>query len=161
SEQYRLLDDSIRREIDEVLRTQQFILGPKVEEFERALSVYCGAKYAIGVSSGTDALLDILLALGLGPNDAVVVPAYTFFATAGCVARVGATPVFVDIDPATFNLSPAALTEFLNSCRRDAEGRPLERTGKVVRAIIPVHLFGLCCEMNSINRLAEEYRLTV
>src|SRR5262245_61016940 len=108
SEQYRVLDESIRREIDDVLRTQQFILGPKVEEFERALADYCGAKHAIGISSGTDALLDILLALGLGSNDAVITPAYTFFATAGCVARVGATPVFVDIDPATFNLSPVA-----------------------------------------------------
>jgi dTDP-4-amino-4,6-dideoxygalactose transaminase len=161
SEQYRLLDDSIRREIDDVLRTQQFILGPKVEEFERALADYCRAKHAIGVSSGTDALLDILLALGLGPNDAVITPAYTFFATAGCVARVGATPVFVDIDPATFNLSPVALHAFLKNCRRDREGRVLDRAGKVVRAIIPVHLFGLCCEMNAINCLAEEYHLTV
>src|ERR1044071_6187760 len=96
SEQYRLLDDAIRREIDEVLQSQNFILGPKVEEFERALAAYCGAKHAIGVSSGTDALLDIFLALGLGPGDAVITSAYTFFATAGCLARVGATPVFVD-----------------------------------------------------------------
>jgi len=161
SEQYRLLDDSIRREIDDVLRTQQFILGPKVEEFERALADYCRAKHAIGVSSGTDALLDILLALGLGPNDAVITPAYTFFATVGCVARVGATPILVDVDPATFNMSPAALNGLLKNCRRDTEGRVLDRAGKVVRAIIPVHLFGLCCEMNAINGLAEEYRLTV
>src|SRR5689334_24899028 len=101
SEQYRSLDDSIRREIDEVLRTQQFILGPKVTEFERALAAYCGAKHAIGVSSGTDALLDILLALGLGPNDAVVTPAYTFVATAGRVAGAVALPVAVDIGPGT------------------------------------------------------------
>jgi dTDP-4-amino-4,6-dideoxygalactose transaminase len=161
SEQYRSLDDAIRREIDEVLHSQNFILGPKVEEFERALAAYCGAKHAIGVSSGTDALLDVFLALGLGPDDAVITPAYTFFATAGCVARVGATPVFVDIDPATFNLSPATLEAFLQSCRRDPEGRPIDRSGKIVRAIVPVHLFGLCCEMDPINRLAAEYRLTV
>src|SRR5690242_3357868 len=123
SEQYRLLADSIRPEIDQILGNQQFILGSKVEEFEHALAEYCGAKHAIGVSSGTDALLDIFLALDLGPNDAVITPAYTFFATAGCVARVGATPIFVDIDPATFNLSPAALEVFLRNCRRDAEGR--------------------------------------
>src|SRR5215470_4294647 len=137
SEQYRVLGDSIQRAIDEVLQSQQFILGPKVEEFEGALAAYCGTKHAVGVSSGTDALLDVLLALGLGPNDAVITTAYTFFATAGCVARVGATPLFVDIDPTTFNLSAAALAVFLEGCRRNAEGRPLDRKGKVVRAIIP------------------------
>jgi dTDP-4-amino-4,6-dideoxygalactose transaminase len=161
SEQYRVLGDSVRRAIDEVLQSQQFILGPKVEEFERALAAYCGTKHAIGISSGTDALLDVLLALGLGPNDAVITTAYTFFATAGCVARVGATSLFVDIDPATFNLSPVALSRFLESCVRNAEGQPIDRAGRVIRAIIPVHLFGLCCEMDPINRLAETYRLTV
>jgi dTDP-4-amino-4,6-dideoxygalactose transaminase len=161
SEQYRLLEDSIRQEIDDVLRTQQFILGPKVEEFERALAAYCGSKHAIGVSSGTDALLDIFLGLGFGPNDAVITPAYSFFATASCVSRVGATPVFVDIDPATFNLSPLALSAFLRSCRRNAEGRLLDRAGNVVRAVVPVHLFGLCCDMDAINQLADEFGLTV
>ena len=161
SEQYRLLEDSIRQEIDDVLRTQQFILGPKVEEFECALAAYCGSNHAIGVSSGTDALLDIFLGLGFGPHDAVITPAYSFFATASCVSRVGATPVFVDIDPATFNLSPLALNALLKSCRRDAEGRPLDRAGNVVRAIVPVHLFGLCCDMDSINQLADEFGLTV
>ena len=161
SEPYRSLEEPIRREIDEVLRTQQFVLGPKVEEFEEALALYCGVKHAVGVSSGTDALLDILLALGLGRGDAVITPAYTFFATAGCVARVGASPVFVDIDPETFNLSPQALTQFLQGLQRDPEGHPLNHDGRVIRAIIPVHLFGLCCEMDAINRLAREYGLTV
>lgn len=162
SEQYRLLAEPIRQELEEILRTQSFILGPKVEEFERALAAYCGVKHAIGVSSGTDALLDILMAMGIGPNDAVVTTAYTFFATAGCVARLGATPIFVDIDPATFNISPAAIANFLeNECRRDAAGALIDFHGRVVRAIIPVHLFGLCCEMDAINEIAARFSLPV
>ena len=162
SEQYRLLAEPIRREIDEILRTQNFILGAKVEEFEHALASYCGARHAIGVSSGTDALLAILMALGIGPNDAVITTAYTFFATAGCVARVGATPVFVDIDPLTFNISPEAIAGFLeNECRRNARGELIDLQGRIVRAIIPVHLFGLCCEMDAINQLAAGFSLAV
>ncbi|MGI8891236.1 MAG: DegT/DnrJ/EryC1/StrS family aminotransferase [Chthoniobacterales bacterium] len=162
SEQYRLLAEPIRHEIDEILRTQGFILGPKVEEFEQALAAYCGVRHAIGVSSGTDALLDILMALGLGPNDAVITTAYTFFATAGCIARVGATPVFVDIDPATFNISPTALANFLeNECRRNEKGELVDLGGRIVKAIVPVHLFGLCCEMDLINDLAARFKLMV
>ncbi len=161
SEQYRTLAEPIRQEFDEILRTQSFILGPKVEELERALAEYCGAKHAIGVSSGTDALLEILMALEIGPDAAVITTAYTFFATAGCIARLGATPVFVDIDPATFNISPAAVARFLESCPRNASGQLVDSAGRIVRAIIPVHLFGLCCEMDAINQLAEQYQLTV
>lgn len=161
SEQYRRLAGPIRDEIEEILRTQNFILGPKVEEFECALADYCGAKHAVGVSSGTDALLDILMALELGPNDAVITTAYTFFATAGCIVRVGATPLFVDIDPVTFNISPDAIANFLRRCERNAEGRVVDPAGRVVRAIIPVHLFGLCCDMDAINALAELYQLQV
>lgn len=162
SEQYRLLAEPIRRELDEILRTQSFILGPKVEEFERALADYCGARHAIGVSSGTDALLDILMALEIGPNDAVITTAYTFFATAGCIARVGATPVLVDIDPVTFNISPAAIADFLeNRCYKNETNQLLDSAGRIVRAIVPVHLFGLCCEMDAINEIAARFSLTV
>lgn len=162
SEQYQLLAEPIRRELDEILRTQSFILGPKVEEFERALADYCGARHAIGVSSGTDALLDILLALEIGPNDAVITTAYTFFATAGCIARVGATPVLVDIDPVTFNISPAAIADFLeNRCYKNETNQLLDSAGRIVRAIVPVHLFGLCCEMDAINEIAARFSLTV
>ncbi|HXA08368.1 MAG TPA: DegT/DnrJ/EryC1/StrS family aminotransferase [Chthoniobacterales bacterium] len=162
SEQYRVLAEPIRRELDDILRTQTFILGPKVEEFERALAEYCGVKHAIGVSSGTDALLAILMALGIGLGDAVVTTAYTFFATGGCIARVGATPIFVEIDPATFNISPTAIANFLaNHCQRNARNELVDSVGRVVRAIIPVHLFGLCCEMDAINELAQHSRLTV
>ena len=162
SEQYRGLAEPIRREFDEIFRTQSFILGPKVEELEHALAEYCGARHAIGVSSGTDALLAILMALGIGPGDAVVTTAYTFFATGGCVARVGATPIFVDIDPVTFNISPAAIANFLEShCRRNAQNQLVDSEGRVVRAIVPVHLFGLCCEMDAVNDLAQRHQLTV
>ncbi|MEO7168480.1 MAG: DegT/DnrJ/EryC1/StrS family aminotransferase [Spartobacteria bacterium] len=162
SEQYRELAEPIRREFDEIIRTQSFILGPKVEEFERALAAHCGSKHAIGVSSGTDALLAILMALGIGAGDAVVTTAYTFFATAGCIARVGATPIFVDIDPATYNISPAAIADFLeNKCHRNAENQLVDAAGHVVSAIVPVHLFGLCCAMDEINELAAHYQLTV
>ena len=108
-EQYRALAEPIQAAIDAVLRSQRFILGPQVEAFEKAIRTYCDAPHAVGVSSGTDALLAILMALGIGPGDAVLTTAYTFFATAGCVTRVGATPVFVDIEPSTYNISPAAV----------------------------------------------------
>jgi len=162
SEQYRLLEEPIRQEIDETLRTQSFILGPKVAEFERALADHCGVGHAIGVSSGTDALLAILMALDIGPGDAVVTTSYTFFATAGCIARVGATPIFVDIDPATFNISPATIAGFLESrCRKNGANQLLDSAGRIVRAIIPVHLFGLCAEMDAINEIADRHKLTV
>jgi dTDP-4-amino-4,6-dideoxygalactose transaminase len=161
SEQYRILAQPIRAELDKILRTQNFSLGPQVEAFEQALAEYCGAGHAIGVSSGTDALLDILMALEIGPGDAVLTSAYTFFATAGCIARVGARPLFVDIDPVTFNISPDATANFLKACRRNGKGQAIDPGGRVIRAIIPVHLFGLCCDMNALNALAELYQLTV
>src|SRR6188474_1040568 len=108
SQQYADLADPIRAEIEEVLGSQNFILGPKVEAFETAIAAYCGSPHAIGVSSGTDALLAVFMAMGLGPGDAVLTSDYSFFATGGCIARVGATPVFIDIDPVTYNISIAA-----------------------------------------------------
>src|SRR5205814_8046523 len=160
SEQYRALATPIRQQIGQVLESQRFILGPKVEQFERALCDYIGAKFAIGVSSGTDALLAVLMALEIGPGDAVITTPYSFFATAGCIARVGATPLFVDIDPETFNLSPRALEEFLRlKCARTSVDTTYQ--SKKIRAIMPVHLFGLCCQMDEIGTLAETYRLPV
>ena len=161
SQQYRALAEPIRGEIDEIFRSQGFILGPKVEEFERVLAEYCGVPHAIGVSSGTDALLAIFMALGIGPGDAIITTAYTFFATAGCIARLGATPIFADIDPATFNISPAAIGRVLANCSRNGDGQPVYADGKIVRAIVPVHLFGLCCALDEISDLARQYRLTV
>lgn len=162
SEQYRALAEPIRAQLDEVLGRQSFILGPKVEAFEQAIRRYCAAPNAIGVSSGTDALLAILMALEIGPGDAVITSAYSFFATAGCIARVGATPIFIDIDPETYNLSPVALERYLTkSCHRDEEGSLRGPQGQKLRAIVPVHLFGLCCEMDAIHRISERFQLEV
>jgi len=162
SEQYRTLAEPIRAQLDEVLASQSFILGPKVAVFEEAIARYCATPHAIGVSSGTDALLAILIALEIGPGDAVITSAYSFFATGGCIARVGATPVFVDIDPETYNISTAALERYLvEKCRRGEDGFLREPQGKIVRAIVPVHLFGLCCEMDAIHQISERFQLEV
>jgi dTDP-4-amino-4,6-dideoxygalactose transaminase len=162
SEQYAALAGPIRAQIDEVLATQHFILGPKLEAFEEAIAQYCGSPYAIGVSSGTDALLAVFMAMGLGPGDAVITSDYSFFATGSCVARVGATPVFIDIDPVTYNLSTTALEQFLtDSCRRDDDGSVRTTKGDKVRAIVPVHLYGLCCEMEPVLEIAARFGLEV
>jgi dTDP-4-amino-4,6-dideoxygalactose transaminase len=129
-----------------VARSGHFILGPEVERFERDLADYTGAKHALGISSGTDAILVALMALGIGPGDEVLCPSFTFFATAGCVSRVGAKPVFVDSCPVCFNLD-----------LRDAARRITART----KAILPVHLFGQAAEMDGVLELAKKNNLRV
>jgi dTDP-4-amino-4,6-dideoxygalactose transaminase len=148
--QYAPLRDQIRAKLDEIADSQQFILGPEVEALEREICAFTGAKHAIGVSSGTDAELAILMALGVGPGDGVVTTPYTFFATAGCISRLGARILFADIEPGTFNLSPAQLRECLEQHR-----------GERIRAIIPVHLFGQSCHMDEIAALALEHGIPV
>jgi len=159
--QYQGLRDQIRVEVDQIMDSQIFIGGPKVEAFERAVCEYTGAAHAIGVTSGTDALLISLMALGVGPGDAVITTPYTFFATAGSITRVGAAAVFIDIEPQTYNISVPALRSYLENCRTNAEGKLLSHDGKTIRAIMPVHLYGLCCAMDEILELAAQYGLPV
>jgi dTDP-4-amino-4,6-dideoxygalactose transaminase len=162
SQQYTALKEPIRAAIDEVLAAQNFILGPKVQALEKAIADYCRSPHAIGVSSGTDALLAVFMAMDLGPGDAVITSDYSFFASGSCIARVGATPVFVDIDPVTYNISPVALEAYLaESCRQDADGIMRTPKGDRVRALLPVHLYGLCCDMDAILEIAQRFKLEV
>ena len=144
--QYAGMKEEILATVEEICDTQYFILGPKVEKFEQEVADYCGTKYAVGVSSGSDALLIALMVEGVGVGDEVITSPFTFFATAGAIARVGATPVFVDIEPDTFNISPAAI-----------EAKITAKT----KAIIPVHLYGQCADMDQIISLAEKHNLLI
>ncbi len=159
-QQYRALSKQIQGAIEDVLNSHRFILGSKVQEFESAICRYCDVPHAIGVSSGTDALLAILMGLGIGRGDAVVTTPYTFFSTAGCIARVGARPVFADIDPRTYNISPSAIQEWLEkNGQLDSDGAWKLKTGEKIRAIIPVHLFGACCQMDAFREISEHFQL--
>jgi len=159
SEQYRALSEEIRAVTDDVLASQRFILGPKLAEFEEAVAAYCGVPHAIGVSSGTDALLAVLMALEIGLGDAVITTAYSFFATGGCIARVGATPVFIDIDSDTYNISATALKLYIQKYCHSVEGKLINENRQWVRALVPAHLFGLCCDMNEMRAVAREHDL--
>jgi len=160
--QYVQVKDEVQRRMGALCDNQQFILGAPVEELETAVCDYTGCGHAIGTSSGTDALLAILMAMGIGRGDAVITTPYTFFATAGCIHRVGAEPVFVDIEAETYNMDPAKLEECLRKkCRRGPDGALVTSAGNRVRAIMPVHLFGCVCDMERIGALAEEFDLPV
>ena len=143
---YEQILADVEKKISEVIRSGRFILGPVVEELEARIADYCGTKYAVGVSSGTDALLVSLMAAGVGEGDEVITTPFTFFATAGSIARVGAHPVFVDIEPETFNIDPKQIENKI--------------TGKT-RALMPVHLYGQCANMDSILEMAREHGLAV
>lgn len=158
--QYRALQPAIEAAIREVCDSQRFILGPQVLEIEKRIAGYCGVEHAVGLSSGTDALLAALMALGIGAGDSVIVPAYTFFATAGAVVRAGARPVFCDVGADTLNLDPGMVRRYLERrCRRDAECTRDTSTGAAVRAIVPVHLFGRMADMDALGELAAEFGL--
>jgi dTDP-4-amino-4,6-dideoxygalactose transaminase len=144
--QYEPIKEEIKKVIDDVFDTKRFIMGPKIEELETKVAAYCGTKEAIGVSSGTDALIVSLMALEIGYGDEVITTPFTFFATAGSIARVGAKPVFVDIDPKTFNIDPDLI-----------EAKITPKT----KAIMPVHLFGQMSDMDKIMAIAKKHDLYV
>jgi len=144
--QYRTLKSELDDALIRVASSQALILGPEVDALERDCASYLGVKHAIGVSSGTDALVMAMMALNIGPGDEVITPTFSFFATAGAVVRVGATPVFVDVDPVTMNVSPAAIQAAITP-----------RT----KAIVPVHLFGQSADMDAIMAIANEHGIPV
>ena len=148
--------------IEQVCASQQFILGEHVRAFEEESSRYCGTVAGIGVSSGTDALLVALMALGIGAGDEVLTSPFTFFATAGTIARTGARPIFCDIDPATFNLSAAAVQTFIDT-QCETRGPDLIRlaTGGRVKALMPVHLYGQSADMAPLMAIARRHGLKV
>jgi dTDP-4-amino-4,6-dideoxygalactose transaminase len=160
--QYEPLRAEIELAIREVCDSQRFVLGPRVTELEQRIAEYSQVQYGIGLSSGTDALLIALMALDVGPGDEVLTTPFTFFATAGTIARLGARPLFCDIDAATFNLSAAAVrARIAADCDRSGDRLINKRTGGIVKAIIPVHLYGQMADMDAIVAIAREHRLAV
>lgn len=151
--QYQKIKEECLSVTAEIYESQYFILGPHVDKLEVEIAKYCASEFAIGVSSGTDALLLALMATEIGPGDRVITTPYTFFATAGSISRVGAIPVFVDIDPDTYNISP----EEIRTCLADMT----EKEKKTVKAIMPVHLYGQCADMNAILDIAKDHQLLV
>ena len=144
--QYNSIKEELDQAVFSVLSHTRFIMGPDVKAFEEKAALYCGSKFAVGVASGTDALLLSLRACGVGPGDEVITSTFTYFATAGAITRLGATPVFVDIHPDTYNLDP---------------GKIENRITPKVKAIIPVHLYGQCADMDLIMEIAKKRNLKV
>jgi dTDP-4-amino-4,6-dideoxygalactose transaminase len=160
--QYQPLAAEIQAAIAKVCASQYFILGPAVKELEAAVAAYSQCRYGIGVSSGTDALLLALMALEIGPGDAVITSPFTFFATAGTIARAGARPLFCDIDPVSFNISPAAVESFVaTQCEQRDQVLIHRASGTRVRALMPVHLYGQVADMDPLMKIARRHGLKV
>ena len=151
--QYHSIKEEILTVAEEIFESQYFILGPNVEALEKDIAAYCSSKHALGVSSGTDALLISLMAADIASQHTVITTPYTFFATAGSIVRTGARPIFVDIDPDTYNMSPQGLERVVASMTDNELAR--------LKAVIPVHLYGQCADMDPILKIAKEYHLLV
>ena len=161
--QYETIRPEVEKALHEVLTTQYFILGPQGKALEKEVAGHLGVPEAVGVASGTDALLLGLRALGLKPGEGVLTTSFTFFATAGAIHNAGGRPFFADIDEATFNLDPAAVRRFLEEkCAPGRDGLPVHKvTGSVLRVLLPVHLYGLCADMDALNSVAKDHGLVV
>ena len=155
------VDDAVRESALRVLDHRGYVLGAEVEAFESELVAFLGGGHAVGMSSGTDAQLALLMAMGIGSGDAVISTPYTFFATAGCIHRTGAEILFCDIDPATFMMDPSSLQTLLSSFKKDADGVLRSPRGNKIRLIVPIHLFGTCCDMDGIDAVAAEFGIEI
>lgn len=160
--QYASIRTEVREAIDQVCDAQGFVMGPMVADLEERIADYCQCSNGIGVSSGTDALLVSLMALGVGYGDAVITTPYTFFATAGTIARLGALPIFCDIDPDTYNISPDGIRELIERDCHTVDGVLFHGpSGKTVKALMPVHLYGQTVDISAILAIASEFCLYV
>jgi dTDP-4-amino-4,6-dideoxygalactose transaminase len=162
--QYATIKDRIRAAVDEIFESQRFVLGTHVSALEEEIAKFCGVPFAVGVASGTDALLLSLKALGVGAGDSVVTVPYTFFATAGAIINLGARPIFVDIEEAGFSMDPEKLSSFLeNECTFSlATQKTVHKSSNTnVKAILPVHLYGQCADMDEIIAVAQRHKLPV
>ena len=160
--QYRSFKAELAPVLERVYESQAFILGAEVAALEASIARYCSAAFGVGVSSGTDALLLALMGLDIGPGDAIITSPYTFFASGGTIARVGARPIFLDIEPSTFNLSPTSVQRFIEEeCVAAPAGLVHRAGGTRVRALMPVHLFGQCADMKPLVEIARRYQLRV
>ncbi len=159
--QHAAVKDSVLAGVERLFDSQQFILGAAVEDFEAAFCEAVGCAHAVGMSSGTDAQLALLMAMDVRCGTAVITTPYTFFATAGCIYRAGSEPVFVDVERDSLNMDPAKLEAYLASCKTDAEGKPLTARGNRIVMVIPIHLFGACARMDEIRDIAARHGLSV
>jgi dTDP-4-amino-4,6-dideoxygalactose transaminase len=160
--QYQPLKTEILAAIEKVCASQAFILGPNTRELEAAVAAYCQCRFGIAVSSGTDALLVALMALEIGPGDEVITTPFTFFATAGTIARTGARPTFCDIESDTFNLSPAAVLSFIERRCQTKDGKLINKdTQGVIKAIMPVHLYGQVADVGPLVQIARRFNLKI
>jgi len=157
--QYSTIKDEVSHAVDNVLESQHFIMGPQVKSLEEKIAAYTNCKHAIGVASGSDALLLSLMAIGVGHGDAVITTPYTFFATAGAISRLGATPIFVDIDPKTYNIDPNCIEDVFAK-KSIYQSRVTSHESRI-KAIIPVHLYGQSADMDPIMGIAKKHDLTV